>query len=197
VLVVELSQDELQVASGGEDHVIALSEAATGERVRALVGHTLDVFDIAFSHGGDRPRIASASRDGTIRLWDAQTGAPIGNPMLLGSRAYGVAFSADDRFVAGAAKDGTIRVFSLDAPATAPRILRAHRAAAYSLKFSADSRLLVSAGEDRAIRLFSTVDFAEVGRAPLKDAPVGVRVADEVAARTGLRVEANGTLERR
>jgi WD40 repeat protein len=42
-------------------------------------GHTDTVENAAFSPDGKR--IVSASDDGTLRLWDAATGHPIGQPL--------------------------------------------------------------------------------------------------------------------
>ena len=52
-----------------------------------MIGHTEPVNIICFSPDGTR--IASSSYDETVRLWDAQTGTAIGNPM------YGHAWPVD------------------------------------------------------------------------------------------------------
>jgi len=45
----------------------------------ALQGHTSSVFSVACSPEGRH--IVSGSWDDTIRVWDAQTGAQVGNPL--------------------------------------------------------------------------------------------------------------------
>ena len=47
---------------------LRLWDVNTGENIRALEGHTDDVTSVAFS--GDGSTLASASRDGTLLLWD-------------------------------------------------------------------------------------------------------------------------------
>jgi serine/threonine protein kinase/WD40 repeat protein len=61
------------VATAGVDDRIILSDMKTGEQLMTLVGHEGDVWDMAFAPDGKT--LASASADGSVRLW------PVGNLM--------------------------------------------------------------------------------------------------------------------
>lgn len=80
------------------------------ERAHPLVISTSSSRALAFNADGSR--IASGGADGTVRLWDAQTGRPIGAPLWGHSAAItSVAFSRDGRRLVSGSLDATVRVW--------------------------------------------------------------------------------------
>ena len=77
--------------------------------VQTLEGHTSRVTAVVFSPDGKR--IASASNDETVRLWDTATGAALQTLKGHTRSVSTVAFSRDGQLVASASYDGTVRVW--------------------------------------------------------------------------------------
>lgn len=108
-----------------------------------IVDTEAPVFSVAFSPNGSR--IASAGADG-IRIWDAVSGKPIGQPMT--ESRGSVVFSPDGTRIASASDDQTIRFWD---PATAQPIgqpMAEHTEAVTSVTFRPDGTRIVSGGGD-------------------------------------------------
>ncbi|KAJ7153234.1 WD40-repeat-containing domain protein [Mycena filopes] len=78
-----------------------------------LIGHSSQVRSVLFSPDGKQ--IASGSSDHTIRLWDAETGAPMGEPLTGHSSVVGsVVFSPSGKWIASGSNDHTIRIWDAE-----------------------------------------------------------------------------------
>ncbi|MFI7416605.1 AAA family ATPase [Nonomuraea sp. NPDC049684] len=138
---------------------------------------------VAFSPDGRI--LASACYDGTVRLWDVTTRAPIGAPIKAHTgRVQSVAFSADGRTLAsGGVDDGIVRLWDVTTRAPIGAPIKAHTRV-WSVAFSADGRTLASAGvNDGTIRLWDTTTQAAVGN-PVKARTRGWPVAFSPDGRT-------------
>ena len=95
----------------------------------------------------DGKSIATGSWDHTARLWDAQTGKPLGNPMRHAGIVTCLAFSPDGKILATGSWDKTVRLWD---PSTGDPIgnpLR-HESEVLSLAFSPDGQTLLTGSED-------------------------------------------------
>lgn len=83
---------ERLLLSGSADSTIVLWNSATGERVRRLRGHHGIINDVTCARTGGR--WASASDDGRVLFWEADSRYPVAS-IELGYPVTCVAFSAD------------------------------------------------------------------------------------------------------
>jgi len=89
-----------------------------------LQGHASAVRSVALSADGGL--VASASDDGTLKLWAAPSGQLVATLRGHSGGVVGVALSADGRLVASSGYDGTVKLWA--APSgTCLRTLRADR----------------------------------------------------------------------
>jgi serine/threonine protein kinase/WD40 repeat protein len=124
-----------------------------------LRGHESKPITVKFNHAADI--LASASWDGTIRLWDPWTG----KQLLTAPGAWTFQFSPDDTRLASTLGGGKVGLWRV----AASSVCRALRGRSWRLDhlwgvdFSPDGRLLASAG-NQGIRLWDVELGTELGR---------------------------------
>ncbi len=149
VLSLAFTPDGSQLLTGGNEPVVRLWNAKTGELVREFRGHEQAIGCVAISSDGRR--FVTGSWDVTARLWDTETGEHLA---VLRDHEYpvlGVAISADGRR-ALSVSDG-IRHWDLDRKEVIGR-LDGHTKTVWTVAYSPDGRRALSGSWDETVRLW-------------------------------------------
>ena len=131
-----------------------------------LKGHAANVSSAAFSPDGRR--IVTASDDHTVRLWDAKTGKPIGEPLRArADLVTSATFSPDGKRIVTGSADNTARLWDAETGRPIGEPLKGHAATVSSAAFSPDGKRIVTGSADNTARLWDAETGRPIGE-PLK-----------------------------
>ncbi|KAK3305100.1 uncharacterized protein B0T15DRAFT_554966, partial [Chaetomium strumarium] len=119
-----------------------------GACLQTLEGHRDRVYSVAWSP--DASRLASASDDETVKIWDPTTGQCVATLGGHSDSVYSVAWSPDASRLASASGDDTVKIWD---PATGQCVatLEGHRGPVMSIAWSPDASRLASASYDETV----------------------------------------------
>jgi WD40 repeat protein len=144
--------------------VFAALTALTAQTQAALTpeaflgGHDRFVSSVVFNPDGRR--IATASWDKTVKLWNAETGQLIRTLAGHTEAVRTVAFSPDRQRLVSASDDKTIKIWNTET-GELMRTLAGHTETVRTVAFSPDGQRIASASNDKTIKLWN----AETGQA--------------------------------
>ncbi|KAH7930174.1 WD40 repeat-like protein [Leucogyrophana mollusca] len=111
---IVFSHDGSQIILGVGNGDIQILDTQDGRlRNGPLTGHKGAVVSLALSPDGRR--IASASIDGTVCIWDSATGRLAARPLNNGEMGRGMTYSPDGKYVASSGADGNTRIWDVEA----------------------------------------------------------------------------------
>jgi WD40 repeat protein len=134
-------------------------------RVVAALG---SVLVLAVWSGPDGPMLASGGEDGTVRRWNATTGAPVGDPMTGHTNQTGALAAwtgPDGPMLASGDLDGTIRRWDANTGAPVGDPMTGHTGWVWALAAwtGLDGPMLASASSDGTIRRWNATTGTPVG----------------------------------
>lgn len=163
--------DVLRIAVSPRDHLIAAVSGCnihafhihTGERMSAAIrGHDEMISDLRFSDTG--LKLATCSKDKTIKLWDIRDRVVVGEPVVLEGhmdKVNTVAWSPDERRIVSGSSDRTVR--SWDAITGTQLWSASHDEPVFSVAYSPDGTLVASSDDDGRIALWSADSGDPIG----------------------------------
>lgn len=162
VLALAAAYDLSRFAVGGADGVARFIDVSGGDvkELAALKGHTGPINDLALFHPRDAesPRLATASNDGTVRLWQIPTrpDEKVEAPKTIADlkvplKALAVSPLGDLLAVGG--DDGAVRLYSVP-DGKEIRTIQAHSAPVLDLAFRPDARQILTGSADKSARVF-------------------------------------------
>jgi WD40 repeat protein len=179
VFSAAFSSDGNRIASSGQEGIIRIWDAATGQLQRKIPAHEDVVYSVAFSPDGQC--VASGSVDGTVKLWDAATGRELSTLKGHTVHVNSVTFSPDGQRLASAgaiAERGEVKIWEL-ASCREALALTSPPGFIFCVRFSPDGGRLAAGGGNREKGGVAKVWDARTGQETIAfRIPYGIRGLD-------------------
>ncbi|KAG8706277.1 hypothetical protein FRC09_002492 [Ceratobasidium sp. 395] len=163
---VAYSPDGAYIVSGSRNtwtNTICIRDTRAQQAVDQPLGVYHPFRSVAYSPDG--AYIVSGSGDRTIRIWDAHTCQPVGQP-LEGhtSWVHSVAYSPDGAYIVSGSDDSTIRIWNARTRQQARHSLQGHTGSVTCVAYSPDGAYIISGSDDRTILVWDARTRQQVGQ---------------------------------
>jgi len=155
VNAVAWSPDGRRIASGSDDFMVQVWDAAGGGHVFTYKGHSNLVEAVAWSPDGRR--IASGSFDKTVQVWDAADGSHAFTYRGHSDSVDAIAWSPDGKRIASGSYDKTVQVWDA-ANGDHAFAYRGHSNLVRTLAWSPDGKRIASGSFDKTVQVWDAAD---------------------------------------
>jgi hypothetical protein len=171
VFAVAFSPDDTRIASGAGDRSVKIWDAQKGVRLYTLTDATEPVTALQFRPGSPLV-LTAAGQDKTIRTWalTATGGKQVRSVLAHTAPILALRYSPDGKFLASAAADRTVKIWSADTWAEV-RTLERQSDWPQAIEWSPDGRTLAVGRYDGTVSLYDAAAGRRVGD-PIRPATV-------------------------
>jgi WD40 repeat protein len=160
LLAARQTADRLPEARDLRASLWAASHRVIKDRLVHLVGHDGAVVDVAVSPDGKV--FATASEDGTARMWDVKTGRPRSAPLVHAGAVNMLTFSRDSQLLATASHDHTARLWRTATGEPHGRPMR-HQGGVVAVALSPNGRFVATGSNDSTVRIWDAATGNPIG----------------------------------
>jgi len=143
-----------------------MKQASATQPLQTMRGHTSRITGVA--HLLDGRHIITCSDDGSLRLWNLESGVQIGNDWHDDEKAgvWNISLSPNSKTVASGSRDGKVRLWDVETKKVVSR-WTGHTDIVRSLCWSVDGERVVSGSNDGTIRVWN-VESGDTVLGPIK-----------------------------
>ena len=118
---------------------------------------------MSVAYSPDGRHIISGSSDHTIRIWDAKTGTPVGDPLVGHTELVSsVAYSPNGRHIISGSHDHTIRIWDAETGASVGNPLGEHTDSVQSIAYSSNGKHIVSGSYGNSTHVLDAFPYAPI-----------------------------------